>query len=170
MRYTIPYTIGRGYASLDPRHKLIERFRASGKERLILLVLSDFDPGGEEIAHSFVRSLRDDFNLNENDIEPIRVALTTTQIREFQLVPVMAAKQSSANYDRFVERYAGTVVRELDALTPAQLQEILTEAIDSVVDVEAFNAEVDREKEDSVWLNGVRRAVYEAIQSLSVEE
>jgi hypothetical protein len=51
MRYTMPYTIGRGYASLVPRHKLVERFRASGKARLILLLLSDFGPDGDEIAH-----------------------------------------------------------------------------------------------------------------------
>lgn len=25
VRYTIPYTIGRGYSSLDPRYKLVER-------------------------------------------------------------------------------------------------------------------------------------------------
>jgi 5S rRNA maturation endonuclease (ribonuclease M5) len=162
--------IGRGYASLDARYKLVERFRASGKERLVLLILSDFDPDGEEIAHSFARSLRDDFGLNENDIEPIRVALTTAQIREFELVPVMAAKESSANYDRFVDRYADTVVHELDALTPAQLQEILTNAINDVIDVEAFNAEVDREKKDSVWLDGVRRTVHETLQSRSLEE
>jgi hypothetical protein len=55
-------------------------------------------------------------------------------------------------------------------LEPAQLQEILTRAIDSVIDVDGFNAEVDCEKEDSVWLNGVRRAVYEAVESLSLGE
>jgi hypothetical protein len=170
MRYTIPYTIGRGYASLDPRHKLVKRFRASGKERLILLYLSDFDPDGDEIAHSFVRSLRDDFDLDEELIEPIRVALTKAQIREFQLLPVMAAKETSSNYDRFIERHSDTVVHELDALTPAQLQTVLTQAIDSVIDVEAFNAELDREQEDSVWLSGVRRTVQEALRSLSLEE
>src|SRR5262249_28834612 len=100
MKYCIPYTIGRGYASLDPRHKLVQRYRASGKERLILLILSDFDPDGDEIGHSFARSLHDDFGLDENRIEPIRVALTRDQIREFQLLPVMAAKESYVNYDR----------------------------------------------------------------------
>jgi hypothetical protein len=170
MKYTIPYTIGRGYASLDPRHKLVKRFRASGKDRLILLFLSDFDPAGDEIAHSFVRSLRDDFDLDEEDIEPIRVALTSAQIREFQLLPVMTAKQTDVNYDRFVARHADTVVHELDALTPAQLQEILTRAIDSVIDVAAFNAELEREKQDSVWLNGVRRTVHEALRSISLEQ
>jgi hypothetical protein len=148
MRYTIPYTIGRGYASLDPRQKLVERFRASGKERLILLCLSDFDPDGDEIAHSFVRSLRDDFGLDEEKIEPIRIALTVAQIRQFELLPVMTAKESSVNYDRFLQRHADTVVHELDALTPAQLQDVLIKAIDSVLDVPAFNAELEREKAD----------------------
>jgi hypothetical protein len=169
MHYTIPYTIGRGYASLDPRHKLVERFRASGKERLILLVLSDFDPDGDEIARSFVRSLRDDFELDQEKIEPIRVALTSAQIRQFELPAVMTAKESSANYDRFIEPHADTVAHELDALTPEQLQEVLTDAIDSVIDTAAFNAELEREKEDSVWLNGVRRTVHEALRSLSLE-
>jgi hypothetical protein len=168
MKYCIPYTIGRGYASLDPRHKLVRRFRASGKKRLILLYLSDFDPDGDEIAHSFVRSLRDDFDVDEELIEPIRVALTGAQIREFELLPVMTAKETSVNYDRFVERHADTVVHELDALTPAQLQEVLTHAIDSILDTEAFNAELEREKEDSVWLGGVRRTVHEALRSLNL--
>jgi hypothetical protein len=63
--YCIPYTIGRGFCSLDPRRQLVERSVASCRENLILLTLSDFDPDGEEISHSFVRSLRDDFALNE---------------------------------------------------------------------------------------------------------
>jgi hypothetical protein len=168
MRYTIPYTIGRGYASLVPRHKLVERFMDSGKERLVLLYLSDFDPDGDEIAHSFVRSLRDDFDVDEDSIEPIRVALTRSQIRQFGLVPVMAAKETSTNYDRFVERHGDTAVHELDALTPAQLQGLLTEAIDSVLNIEAFNAEIDAERNDSVWLSGVRRTVHEALRGLSL--
>ena len=97
-------------------------------------------------------------------------SLTSAQIREFQLLPVMTAKQTDVNYDRFVARHADTVVHELDALTPAQLQEILTRAIDSVIDVAAFNAELEREKQDSVWLNGVRRTVHEALRSISLEQ
>ena len=68
----------------------------------------------------------------------------------------MAAKETDVNYDRFIERYASTVVHELDALEPAQLQEVLTHAIDSILDVEAFNYEIDEEKKDSVWLTAVR--------------
>jgi ParB-like chromosome segregation protein Spo0J len=72
-RYTASYAIGRGYCSLDPRNQLVERFYESGKENLVLLALSDFDPDGEEIAHSFARSLRDDFDIEEDRIIPIQV-------------------------------------------------------------------------------------------------
>jgi hypothetical protein len=41
MRFNIPYTIGRGFSSLEPRWKLAERFKKSGKDTLVLLVLSD---------------------------------------------------------------------------------------------------------------------------------
>src|SRR6185503_10390616 len=46
MRYCIPMTSGRGFCSLPPRFQMAKRFRASGKEKLILLVASDFDPDG----------------------------------------------------------------------------------------------------------------------------
>ena len=168
MKYTIPYTIGRGYASLDPRYKLVTRFRASGKEKLVLLTLHDFDPDGGEIGHSFARSLRDDFGLKESQIEPIRVALTADQIRRFQLPKVMEAKEKSSNYKRFVAAHPDKFVHELDALKPADLQTVLTEAIESVLDMAAFNAELEKEKQDAVWLNGVRHIVHQTLQSISL--
>ncbi len=64
MQYCIPMTSGRGYCSLPPRHQLAQRFKTSGKSKLIILIASDFDPDGEEIARSFARSMRDDFGIN----------------------------------------------------------------------------------------------------------
>ena len=45
-KYTLPMTSGRGYSSLPPRKAMVDRFRASGKEKLIVPVVSDFDPEG----------------------------------------------------------------------------------------------------------------------------
>ena len=84
-QYTIPMTIGRGFCSLRPRYDIAERFEKSGKDRLVLLMLSDFDPDGEEIAHSLARSLRDDFGIER--IEPVKVALTAAQVDEYELPP-----------------------------------------------------------------------------------
>jgi ParB-like nuclease domain len=163
LEYCIPLTIGRGYCSLPPRHAMTHRFRKSGKEKLILLALGDFDPEGEDIAHSFARSLRDDFGVA--NIKAVKVALTASQVRELELPPVMKAKETSSRHDGFVERH-GDDVFELEAVPPDQLQEILRDAIDSVLDLKAYNAEIDREKSDAAKLDGIRRTLRENLGSI----
>lgn len=154
MDYCIPYLIGRGYSSLAPRHHLAERFKRSGKEKLVLLVLSDFDPEGEDIAHSFARSMRDDFEIE--NVAPIKVALTSEQVQRMKLPPQMTAKAGSSRRAKFVDRH-GENVFELEAMPPDRLQTILRNAIDSVIDRKAFNAEIENEKQDAAYLDGVRR-------------
>jgi len=73
---------------------------------------------GEEIAHSFARSLRDDFGVQPAKIQPIKVCLTADQVAELDLVPIMSAKESSANYDRFVQEQGSEDVHELEAVGP----------------------------------------------------
>jgi hypothetical protein len=160
MEYCIPMTIGRGYCSLPPRHAMAERFRQSGKHQLVLLALSDFDPEGEDIAHSFARSMRDDFGVEA--IVPIKVALTSQQVVEMQLPPEMKAKETSSRYAKFTSRH-GEEVFEMEAVPPGRLQGLLREAIDSVLDIDAYNAEIDAEKEDAARLDEVRRRALKVI-------
>jgi hypothetical protein len=158
--YCIPLTIGRGYNSLYPRAKIADRYVRSGKRSLTLLVLSDFDPDGEEIAHSLARSLRDDFGIQ--DIFPYKVALTAEQVEDRGLPPQMKAKETSPHYEKFVERYDDAVF-ELEALEPGDLKEILEDAILSVIDADAFNAEVKKEKEEAAFLDEQRQRVLAAL-------
>jgi hypothetical protein len=65
----------------------------------------------------------------------------------------------------FVDRH-GDDVYELEAIPPADLQSILKQAIDSVIDVDAFNAEINREKQESDYLNDVRKAVKKLLSDL----
>jgi hypothetical protein len=163
MEYCIHMTIGRGYCSIPPRYEMAERFNKSGKQRLILLVLSDFDPEGNDIAHSFARSMRDDFGVEK--IEPIKVALTETQVQEMQLPPMMKAKEGSSRRKRFVDQH-GEDVFELEAVPPERLQAILRDAIDGVLDTSAFNAEVEAEKGDVRHLDQMRRQVLQRIDGM----
>ncbi len=165
-KYCIPYTLGRGYCSLRPRYDMAQRYHRSGKDKLILLFLSDFDPEGEDIAHSFARSMRDDFGIE--NIHPIKVALTSEQVERFDLPPIMSAKTSSSRYEGFVEQH-GETVHELEAVAPETLQTLLRDAIDSVIDIEAFNSEIDAEREDSAFLQGVRRTVHAALADLEID-
>ncbi|MCE9545761.1 MAG: ParB N-terminal domain-containing protein [Planctomycetia bacterium] len=162
-RFCLPMTSGRGYCSLPPRAAIAERFQDSGKEKLVLLIVSDFDPDGEAIAESLARSLRDDFDID--DIHPVKVALTAEQVAAYNLPPELKAKTTSSRYRGFTEKF-GDDVFELEALPPEELQRIVERAIDAVLDRPAFNAELDAEKQDAAYLEGVRRTVKDALQGI----
>jgi hypothetical protein len=84
-RYRIPYTIGRGYSSLPPRKDMFDRFEASGKEKLVILFLSDHDPEGWDIARTFGKSMRDDFGVEE--VHAVKVGLNPEQVQGLGLPP-----------------------------------------------------------------------------------
>jgi len=161
--YTIPVTLGRGFCSAPPRHDMAVRFRKSGKDRLIILLVTDFDPPGQEIAHSFARSMQLEFHIK--NVDAIQVALTHDQVQELGLPSGGKTKEKSQGRARFVKQY-GDDVYELEALPPETLQKLLREAIDNVIDVAAFNHEVAQEREDAAFLAGARGWAQAALQSL----
>lgn len=163
--YGIPCSTGRGYSSLTPRWELVKRFVHSKKARLILLILSDFDPDGEEIAASFPRSLRDDFGIS--NLTAHKVALSGDDVRAYNLPCDMSAKPSSPNYKKFVERH-GVHVAELDAAPVALLQDKLREAIESCLDMEIFRAELDKERQDAAEIQATKQIVLETLKGDSI--
>lgn len=164
-RYTVPLTIGRGYCSLPPRKAIYDRFVQSGKEGLTLVVLSDHDPDGEQIAESFARSMRDDFNVPARRITAVRAALTHTQVKELGLPPNdERAKKGSSGYARFVRQF-GDAVHELEAVPPRRLQEMLANAIESVLDMDLFRAEQEEEQCDALHLKNMRQQIIATIEA-----
>jgi hypothetical protein len=153
-KYCIPYTIGRGYASLEPRKKMFERWKASGKDKLIILILSDYDLSGERIARSFARSMRDDFDVPEHRLVARKVALTEKQVEEYKL-PVTFQTFKAKKHQEWADKHGA---RELEALSPELRSKILEQAIDSVIDTEAFNRELDAEKEDAGRIEAMRQS------------
>ncbi len=146
-KFGVPYMIGRGFSSIDARYKLAQRFRRSGKDHIILLILSDHDPDGEEIAANFVKSLRDDFGIWEGSIHATKVALTAEQVMKYHLPHTMEAKKSSTRYKKFAEQF-GDHAYEMEALAPADLQKILRDSIESAMDIDLYNAEVAAAEKD----------------------
>ena len=149
---------------MPPRFQIVERFRKSGKRNLILLILSDFDPDGEEISASFARSLRDDFGITQ--VEPVRVALTAEQVERFNVPPGMLAKDTSENFAKFEAKH-GRHAYELEALRPEDLQIVLREAIESVLDPDALAHEIEQEKQDAAELAALRRRVIRMLGPLA---
>ncbi len=158
--FCIPLTIGRGYASLPPRHEMARRYFQSGKKKLVLLIVSDFDPDGECIAESFGRSMADDFGV---DVHPVKVAVNLDHVAHFGLAnnaTEALPKRGSSRCQRWIADYGDDQpVYEVEALAPVDLQEILRDSIRSVIDVEAFNYEVEQEREESSQLAAVRNNI-----------
>jgi hypothetical protein len=158
MKFCIPYTLGRGYCSLDPRRQMYERFRASGRSKLIILFLSDFDPEGDDIPNSFAKSMRDDFGVDEILVK--KVCLTYEQVIERNLAQSFDMKTEGSRYKKFIAKYPDHPYgHELEAIPVAERSEMLTEAIDEVLDIDAFNAELDAEKKDAARIAGLRDAL-----------
>jgi hypothetical protein len=155
-KYSIPLTTSRGYCSVPPRDAMARRYLSSGKRRLILFFLSDFDPDGEAIAESFVSSMRDDFGIE--NLEASKILLTEQDVKENSLPVTLDAKKSSPQYKKFVAKY-GTKAVELDAAPVELIQSKLREAIERVIDIELFNAELEREQEDAQLIAAKREAI-----------
>jgi hypothetical protein len=77
----------------------------------------------------------------------------------------MKAKATSSRYKSFVRAQGDDAAWEVEALAPAQLQLALRETIDGLLDMAAFNRELDAERADSVQLEVLRRRVLAAVDN-----
>jgi hypothetical protein len=161
--YGIPLTTARGYLSLPPKAEIYERFKRSGKETLVLLMLTDFDPDGEEIAASTARSLRDDFGIPGQKIIAVKVALTVDDINENDLPSDMEAKVSSPNYKKFFTKYGAQRVVELDAAPVELLQEKLRESIEEHLDIDEFNRQQEIQADDNRQIVARREVIFNTL-------
>jgi hypothetical protein len=166
MDYTIPVIVSRGYPSWPPRQEIANRFHDSGKDQLIIIAVTDFDPDGQEIVQTLGRSMRDDFDI---EVLVVKACLTHEQVQDLDLPISMDAKPGSANYDKFVREY-GTDAYELESLPPEELKDLLRATIDDVINVDAYNAEVDAERNDAAYLEGVRGKVHAQLAGLDFDE
>lgn len=168
-KYTVPMTSGRGYSSLPPRKEMVDRFLASGRENLVVIVVSDFDPEGQDIPDSFGISLRDDFGVPAKQLRIVKAALTAEQVQTLDLHEGQLSKESSSRYRRFVEAH-GKRAWELESLTADQLREIVEQTIRGVLDLSLFDKEVEQEKQEQFELDEkrlqLRHALIEDVKDL----
>lgn len=164
-KYCLPTMSGRGFSSIDPVHEIYERYQRSGKDTLVVIVCSDYDAEGQWIPQVTGRTLRDDFSVFASDVEIIKAAVTAEQIERYELPSDNEAKCDTARQCKFIAQF-GEHAYELEALEPRILQAELVEVIDQVIDVEAFNAELDAEKEDHGFVSGIKQKAVEALKQI----
>lgn len=105
----------------------------------IILYFGDYDPSGEDIP----RSIEDNLAKLGVFVEVRRIALLHNQVIEWDLPPAPAKSTDSrsANWD-------GLGQVELDAVEPKRLQELCTDAIESVFHEHLHAELLEKEEEE----------------------
>ena len=158
--YCTRLNVIRGQNSASLQHKMAERFKAARKngQTPILLHFGDLDPSGVAIPKAMKRTFLDDHGV---EVDVRRVALTPEQVEKYILPSDPdAAKKTDPNYNAFISEYGpGQHAVELDALHPQDLQDVLRTALGQTYDMEAYNANAERELYEYNIIKAVRRDV-----------
>jgi len=140
-RYRVKVYAARGYSSFTAVYEAAQEI--DGAMPTKVLQLTDFDPSGEDM----VRDLEDRLTrYGAIDFELEKIALTSDQVSTLGLPP-MPAKKSDPRYERFAASYGNRVV-ELDALPPDELDRIVSAAIENLIDLGPWNAEVEKARQE----------------------
>lgn len=145
----VPFTANKGYSSSSAMYEASKRFLAAaedGKECYVVY-LGDHDPSGidmsrdvEERLDLFVKTSMDRTDeIGPNEVSAVimkRVALNMAQIEELR-PPENPAKITDPRAGNYVSRF-GDKSWELDAIEPRQLAQIVTDAVEAIMDVTKF--------------------------------
>ncbi len=145
--YRIKVYAARGYSSFTAVYQAAQE--VNGYKPVRVLQLTDFDPSGEDMVRDLQARLQ---RYGAEDFEIEKIALTQEQVQTLGLPP-MPAKTSDPRYDRFAASYGENAV-ELDALPPDELERIVKDAITSLIDAEAWNAELKQADEERHEIRG----------------
>lgn len=156
--YYVPLSLARGFCSIPVWRDMAERFQRSGKKSMVLLIVSDYDPEGLELADDAIRSLRR--SPWKIPVEGHRVAVERSQIDELGLAEDFnPAKETSSRLKSFVGRTGGRETWECEALPPGYLLEQVKAAVEANMDMEVFRQIVSQEKSDCEELFQIKQQI-----------
>ncbi|MEM4975938.1 MAG: hypothetical protein QXT64_01280 [Desulfurococcaceae archaeon] len=146
----------RGYDSATDMIKLAEEIKSLNEDgyRAVLLIITDFDPSGEDIARDYVERLK--YIEPSLDFEAEKVAVTREQIERFNLpcTPESAEEleklKRDSRFKKFVDKW-GLVRVELDALVALRLdnfKQILVDSIKKHFDYEVYEKVTKKREEE----------------------
>lgn len=133
--------------------------------RVTILYFGDHDPDGLQIPITALEQVNRLIDAHGNELHAEigrveitveRIGLNLDQIRKYD-PPPFPAKQSSARYDRYVEKTGLTDAWELDALEPRVLASLARTAIEATFDRVVFN-------DTRATLQAARRAFVSKVQ------
>jgi hypothetical protein len=154
-KFRLPITSMHGYGSYPAARDVAARFKQSGKEKLVVIYISDLDPEGLNMPSSWKKYLLHDFGVQA---EVYRAALIPAQVAKFSLPPDTSVKPSSTRAPEFVRLY-GTQCWELDSMPKRVLIDEVSSAVLAHLDIGALNRAFAKEKEADVNLARVAASV-----------
>ena len=145
--YHLRYLACRGYASLTAIFDASIRLglaRMDGKTPVIIY-LGDHDPSGMDMNRDIGDRL-ESMGVSLDAITVERIALNYDQVEEHQ-PPPNPAKEADSRAEGYISEY-GTSCWELDALEPAILSQLITDAIEERLDLTMYNERLADEEAD----------------------
>lgn len=156
-KYHVPILVNRGYSSASAMFDSFQRFKTafSDSKEITILYLGDYDPSGLDMIRDireriteFIEGYYDDDAdiMSKIQFNVVPIALTIEQIRQYN-PPHNPAKISDPRAKEFIKNF-GHSSWEVDALRPEVLNSLLTNAIETRLDLELYNSIVEREAND----------------------
>jgi hypothetical protein len=145
----------RGYGSFPAARDVALRFKNRGKDRLVIIYVSDLDPEGVDMPASWKKYLKHDFGV---EAKVYRAAVTQEQVQRFNLPPDMDVKLKSTRAPKFIQTY-GAQCWELDSMPEQHLIEEVSKACMAVLDMNALVRAFAREKHIDITLARLEAAV-----------
>lgn len=129
-KYRVPYMQCRGYMSWSEIYNAGNRFKDAAAEgkRVAMIHLGDHDPSGWDMTRDNEERLS---VIAGFEVEVIRIALQTSQVRELNLPPQWA-KVTDKRFERYRQEY-GEHSWELDALKPSYIANLISETTESFI-------------------------------------
>jgi hypothetical protein len=141
--FYVPYFSCRGYTSQSEMWvnamRLIEQNK-KGKP-CVVLHLGDHDPSGIDMTRDITERLK----LFGASVMVFRLALNMNQIKAYN-PPPNPAKETDARFLKYYKEF-GESCWELDALEPNVIQEMITAAIERIIDKEKWD-EIEKQEEE----------------------
>lgn len=155
--YYVPLSLSRGYGSIPIWRDMAKRFKQSGKAAFTLIIASDYDPEGLDLADDAVRSLRDRFGIA---VDYHRIGVNREQVDELDLdADFNPAKETSSRLESFIDRTGGEETWELEALPPEYLQDQLRAAIEGNMCMDTYEESIRDMHEAAEYLAEVRENI-----------
>lgn len=152
-RLRLPYFACRGYASQSELYRAGKRMadRVSDGKTVKVFHLGDHDPSGLDMTRDNEKRL---LMFAEEHIFVERLALNFDQIRRYK-PPPNPAKETDSRIEGYRREYGTSSSWELDALEPRVIDRLIQDAVDEVIDADAWAAAIEKEEAGKAQLQAV---------------